>query len=259
MKQKDFNEFTVLWTSVKNMYPLKAPVSTAEVTLVFNALESYSLADVKRAISKVIKTSEFAPTPASVIKAISELHREDDASLELKANKWYMQLSDGFSVGHDIITDDQRAVIAFKQCFRTVNDFGRIDSKSDAFRRKDFIQAYIAVKPQWLSNGIVEDLNQIKGIYSTACNPLVRFIGDIEKCKKIAKSIYANKRPRYTTLNDIARIQREHVQNEKLALSGTSIPSEDKNASKELYVAKEEMEKFFNEFFEALGVKNDKH
>lgn len=256
MKQNDYNEFTVLWTSVKNMYPLKAPVSTAEVTLVFNALESYSLNDVKKAISKCIKTSEYAPTPASVIKAINELHREDDASLELKANKWYMILSDGFSVGHDIVTDDLRAVIAFKQCFRTVNDFGRIDAKSDAFRRKDFIQAYVAVKSQWLSKPFNAEDYQIKGIYSSSFNPLVRFIGDIEKCKYLAKSIYVNKRPRYTTLNDLAEIEFKRSQNEKLALSGTDVPQNDKNASKELYVQKAEMEKFFQEFFDALGVKH---
>ena len=255
MKQADFNDFTVLWTTVKNMY--SKTVSQAETLLVFNAFDKYSLDDVKKAISKVIKTSEFAPTPASVIKAIQEMHFEDQSSLEVKANKWYMTLSDGFSIGHDIITDDSRAVIAFKQCFRNVNGFRTVNAQTDAFRRKDFIQAYVAVTNGQLQHQ-PKEINWIQGIYSSSDNPLVRFIGNIEKCKKIAKIIYQYKRPRYTTLNDIAEIEYKRVQREKLALSGTSIPQSEENASMSEYVSFEQIQKDMDELCRMLNVNKRK-
>lgn len=255
MLQQDFNEFAVLWTTVKNMYPLKNPVTDKEVCIVFGLLQPYSLNEVKCGLTKFMREFNHAPTPHDVISAIGEIKHEDHTSLELQASKWYMELSKGFSIGQDIITDDARAVIAFKNCFGSVNGFREVNAKTDAFRRKDFIQAYLLVSDADLKANEITN-HWIQGIYRTAFNPLVRFIGDIEKCKKIAKIVYANKRPRYTTLNDLAEIEFKRSQNEKLALSGTDVPQNDENASKELYVQKAEMERFFQEFFDALGVKH---
>lgn len=243
MLDKDYNNFATLWVATKSIYQYSKEVTDAEVRIVFSTLRDYSFYDVSRALSYIVGNSKDIPVPKMIKDTIKMFRHEDSASLELKANKWLADLAKDFSIGHDIICSDTRAVIAFKTIYNNVRQYNSVSKNNEPFLKKAFIENYVNVADGYIDKCDYEQGNQIRGIYAHTFNPLVRFIGDIERCKQIAKIVYADKRPRYTTLNDIARIALKRSQNEKLALSGTDVPQSEKNASMDEYVDMETIQK----------------
>lgn len=255
MDKTDYNKFVVLWVGTMSLYPYMKEPNDTSLMLCFNAFKEFSFEDFQKGIQLFISESTEAPVPANVKLAILKVRKEDKGSLEIKANKFYLDLSNGFSVGHDIITDDQRAVLAFKQVYRTVQSFNSVRSTDEPFRRKEFIKAYVEARKEWLDSDDIQRLNWIKGIYANSTNPLVRFIGDVEKCKRIAKEIYKYKRPRYTTLDDMARIALKRSQIEKIELSDTHVPQITENSSTSEYVDMETIQKDMEKLVAMFNVK----
>lgn len=250
MLDKDYNNFAMLWVATKSIYQYSKEVTDAEVRIVFSTLQDYSFYDVSRALSYIVGNSKEIPVPKMIKDTIKMFHHEDSASLELKANKWLADLAKDFSIGHDIICSDTRAVIAFKTVYNNVRQYNSVTKSNEPFLKKAFIENYVNVAEAYIGKCDYEQGNHIRGIYAHTFNPLVRFIGDIERCKQISKVVFENKRPRYTTLNDIAEIAFKRSQEKKLEANGTDIPQSEKNASTSEYVdiktIQEDMEKLVN-------------
>lgn len=254
MEKKDYADFATAWETAREVLNKSAkfePLSNRAMIAIFNTFIEFPLELVRKGLSRVVATSEFMPSPAQVVNVIKEIYGEDEASLQLKADTWYSKLNKDFSMGHDIITDDRRAVVAFKQCFKDMREFGSHPLSADPFDRKAFVKAYMQVKDCWIRDGKnteddFEQLNHIRGIYSYEERMSVRFIGDLEKCKQIAKTVYLNKRPRYITLialqehEQLTRIAQERSQRALLTMNGTDVPKEETNQSMNEYVSKEE-------------------
>lgn len=258
MLDKDYNNFATLWVATKSIYQYSKEVTDAEVRIIFSTLKDYSFNDVSRALSYIVGNSKEIPVPKTIKDTIKMFRHEDSASLELKANKWLADLTKDFSIGQDIICSDIRAVIAFKTVYINVREYNSVTKNNEPFLKKAFIENYVNVAEAYIDKCDYEQGNQIKGIYAHTFNPLVRFIGDIERCKQIAKVVYENKRPRYTTLNDLARIALKRSQNEKLALSGTDVSQSDKNASMSKYVDMKTIQKDMEQLCNMLNVNKRK-
>lgn len=194
MKACDFNKFLAMWKELQAMY--KQTVSETAGVWIFQAFEEYDLKDIQQAIPIALQRLEFAPKPSDIIKVIKEMHGEDEATLEAKANAFYTELNKGFSIAHDIVTTDKRAVIAFYQCFNDIREFGNRPLNAEVFDRKAFVNAYVRAKSYWMSNQISKHTNVIRGIYYNDPKPPVRFIGNIQACMEIAKQIYTEQEPR---------------------------------------------------------------
>lgn len=68
MKAGDAERFAVAWQSAHQVYG--KGVEPAAIALVFRVLQGYELADVEAALGRHLKTSEFAPKPADIVRAI---------------------------------------------------------------------------------------------------------------------------------------------------------------------------------------------
>lgn len=252
MTNEDLTEFTQYWSDIKEIYGKQTTKN--EPLIVFNALRGFGLEDIKNALTIVMQTSKFAPTVADVIEAIKELKGEDPVTLEARANKFYNELNKEFSIAHDIVTTDKRGVIAFYQCFNSIQDFGSHPLSADPFDKKAFVKAYVSVKPYWLERAVSPQLNVIKGIYHNSAKPKVKFIGNKDCCFEICKVIYKDKIPDFI---ELTRIAPKCSQIDLKQSSGTQVLQEKKNVSETNYVTKEEFQKFFEEFEKALkGNKN---
>ena len=191
MKQQDFLSFMTLWKETQGMF--NKNVSDTAVKLAFGALIDFTLEDVKAAITVSLRESKFAPTVADIVEIMKKVHGIDKETLSIKANIWYTTLNECFDSGKDIITDDSRAVYAFKMCFGSLVEFGMHDKKSDPFDRKNFIECYVNANNH--SNCYL-----IAGRFHSSNSPRVAFIGDSKKCLAIAKEVYDDyQRPQLPT------------------------------------------------------------
>lgn len=197
MIAQDFDQFFDDWKTAKEIFG--KVVTEKEAFKVFNALADFALADVKSAIDESLRRSRFAPTVADIVEIIKERYGQDDATLEAVANNWYSELNKGFSMAHDIVTTDKRAVVAFYQCFTDIRDFAEHPLSADVFDRKRFVTTYLRVKPYW-ADEISEMNNVIKGIYHNNEKPPIRFIGNHQACLEIVKKLYQEKAPKLLSL-----------------------------------------------------------
>lgn len=183
MKTNDLADFGKLWTETQTMF--NRTVSDTAIKLAFSALADFDLEDIKKAIAVSLRESKFAPTVADIVEIIRKVNGEDNASLSAKAHEWYTKLNYNFDSGKDIITDDARAVYAFKMCFGNLLSFGQHDKKSDPFDRKNFVECYVNA-----STRNIGECYRINGLFHASHDPRVRFIGNENKCLQLAEKIY---------------------------------------------------------------------
>lgn len=199
MTTNDLPRFIEIWSNVQGMYN-KIP-SDQTLKLVFQSLVDFKIEDIERALALTIKTSKFAPTVADVVEQIKRIYGLDDEVLKIKANKWYNALCADIDSYADIITDDPRAVFAFKQCFNTVCEFGTHSAKADPFDRKAFIDSYVNAR------GYDTKACCLGGYFHGNTNPRVRYIGDYNTCRKLAHDHYSviEKMPRLPLKTDTVK------------------------------------------------------
>ena len=68
MTERDFEEFAKLLGAVAEVY--NEPLSPVRIRLYFDALREYSLEEVRRAFKELVRTSDFFPRPAAVVRTI---------------------------------------------------------------------------------------------------------------------------------------------------------------------------------------------
>lgn len=69
MTKDDFKRFGVVWNTTQQAFG-KEPATAQVLALVFRVLEAYELPHVEAALADHLKTSEFAPKPADVVRRI---------------------------------------------------------------------------------------------------------------------------------------------------------------------------------------------
>lgn len=189
MTKDDYLKFCELWSSAYKMF--NRDVDKEVCTLAYKALQEYELKELTVAMSRVLKHSKFAPTIADLVSEIETMYGKDKASLEIKANEFYNKINNDFSMAKDYVCEDPRAVYAFKIAFGSLKEFGSHPLSADPYDRKAFIQAYVNAKET--SYALDREKHLLKGIYHYGERVPVRFIGDVEKCKYLARKALPNK------------------------------------------------------------------
>ena len=189
MTKDDYLKFCELWGSANKMF--NREVDKEICTLAYKALQEFELKEITVAMSRVLKRSKFAPTIADIVSEIEVMYGNDKASLEIKANEFYNAINRDFSMAKDYVCEDPRAVYAFKIAFGSLQEFGSHSVSADAFDRKAFIQAYVNAKET--SYALDREKHLLKGIYHYGERVPVRFIGNVEKCKLLARKALPNK------------------------------------------------------------------
>ncbi len=184
MTKDDLPRFIDAWCNTQAMFN-KTP-NDQTLKLVFQSLADFKIEDIERALAMTLRSSKFAPTVADVVEQIKIIYGANDEQLRIKANHWYNALSADIDSYADIITDDPRAVFAFKQCFNSVIEFGCHSAKADVFDRKAFVESYV--------NARNYDKNAccLHGAFHDNGHPRVRFIGDHKRCVKLANEYYSS-------------------------------------------------------------------
>ena len=203
MTEQDDARFTVLWVKLFDAYGYRP--SASQMITAQEALSIYDIRDIENAINQAIRTLKYVPKIADIVEIIEGKNEDIKARLESKATQVYNKILRCLG-GYDVVIEDPRACYALSAAFgslrwlssRPDNDYANQKDK------ESFVKAYVTA-PDNLT-GINHVFNGYKG---TDGSPLVKFVGSISECKKIADDYYAKQgiKPRYSDYISTAKKQ----------------------------------------------------
>lgn len=149
MNANDFDEFTAVINSTMELYS-KPPLSEFALSIWWNALQCYTLSEVKGGLTRHIRNpdnGQFQPKPADVVRAIGGTSQDNSAVAWSKIDKAVRQIGPY----HDVVFDDP--------CIHAVlEDMGgwiRLGSESDKtwpFIQKEFESRYRGLMTRGVNN-----------------------------------------------------------------------------------------------------------
>lgn len=189
MREDDIDDFAKLWNRLRMAYGKPIIEDEDAMNMIMDAFDGLTLEQVKKAITQCIKTCRFAPVPADVLETCRRMAGMDDESLKVKGDAWYTQISSAdFDEARDIITDDARAVAAFKAVFGSLSRFGARTAAQDDRDRDRFVRAYVRAD---VLEADGDERWCLPGTEHTTERPRVRFIGNEGKCRSHCVECYA--------------------------------------------------------------------
>lgn len=188
MKTEDFQEFKKHLGETFKVFD-KA-VDNDIVKVYFLAVKDYPLSVVIQALLYCSINCEFKPKPVDLVKALKEFTGQNKEQLEVKAHVVFKEFSHNINIGCDYVFEDERAASAFRQTFGSIVEYGK-KTEDDTWLEKRFVDAYVS--PYLENTG-----NVLGGLYAYTDDPLVRFIGDYDRCLEIVNTCenYQGKHPR---------------------------------------------------------------
>ena len=230
MTNNDFDAFSEKLLGISEVYTTK-PLSEEAVNVYFDSLVEYPLSVVLTGLRQAVKGAKFMPKPADVIEAIKNLTGQNKEQLEAKAQVAFKEISRNINIGCDYVFEDARAASAFKRAFGSLVEYGK-EPENNTWLEKRFVDAYTS--PYLENTG-----NILGGLYAYTDDPMVRFIGDYDRCLEIVNNSenYQGKHPR------LPEDPRKVI---KIEYKGDNSP----------VINKEEFERGLRQIFETCGLVN---
>ena len=228
MTDNDFDAFSEKLLGISEVYMTKQ-LSAEALNVSFDSLIEYPLPLVFAGLQHAVKGSKFMPKPADVIEAIKNLTGQDKDQLESKAHIVFKEISRNINIGCDYVFEDARAASAFKQAFGSIVEYGK-KTEEDTWLEKRFVEAYAS--PYLENTG-----NILGGLYAYTDDPMVRFVGDYDRCLEIVNNSenYQGKHPR------LPEDPRKII---KIEYKGDNSPT----------ISKDEFERGMRQIFETCGI-----
>ena len=228
MTNNDFEAFSEKLLGISEVYTTK-PLSEEAVNVYFDSLVEYPLSVVLTGLRLAVKGAKFMPKPADVIEAIKNLTGQNKEQLEAKAHVVFKEISRNINIGCDYVFEDARAASAFKQAFGSIVEYGK-KTEEDTWLEKRFVEAYAS--PYLENTG-----NILGGLYAYTNDPMVRIVGDYDRCLEIVNTSekYQGKHPR------LPEDPRKII---KIEYKGDNSPT----------ISKDEFERGMRQIFETCGI-----
>lgn len=154
-----------------------------------SCLSAFDEEAIEKGLDLASASSKFLPKPVDIIECIKKAYKVDDESLELRASGVYEELvrkCGNMSPYTSIVFSDKRACVAFRFVFGDGYGVSQIlaDNYQSQAMRKEFIKAYMRIKN-------LKDFEPVIFAQSVGLERnYVIFIGDKDKCERIAKSVF---------------------------------------------------------------------
>lgn len=154
-----------------------------------SCLSAFDEEAIEKGLDLASASSKFLPKPVDIIECIKKAYKVDDESLELRASGVYEELvrkCGNMSPYTSIVFSDKRACVAFRFVFGDGYGVSQIlaDNYQSQAMRKEFIKAYMRIKN-------LKDFEPVIFAQSVGLERnYVIFIGDKNKCERIAKSVF---------------------------------------------------------------------
>lgn len=187
----DFADFCKAWKMSYKLINAKEP-STEVLKQAFDLLNSLPLSLVIEAIKNHVASSEFVIKPANVFAYVDLRTGQTPAHLKNNAYIFYDKYLKNVS-GNDVVIEDWRMALAFKECFRSINDFlKRPNREFDISKDRDlFSETVVSHQRYFLDKNLIQHV--FIGRRSFRNTIRISFFGDdYDKCKEYATNYYAS-------------------------------------------------------------------
>lgn len=185
-----YDDFLKAWKLSYHMIG-QTPPSDDVIRLIFEMFKDYSPQMVLEAIRHHISTSEFVIKPANVFKYVNSKMGASPEELKKNAYIFFDKYLTNVSTA-DAVIEDFRMALAFKECFRSINDFlGRPNSEySNSRDRELFANSVVNYQITFIEKETIQHV--FKGKRNFRNTIQVSFMGDnYEICKELAQKHYA--------------------------------------------------------------------
>lgn len=227
MKQTDSKAFAEQLKKTFKVYEHTA--DNEVISTYFDACSAYPLELVIAGIRQTERTCRFYPKPVDIIDSIKVIVGQNEEQLKARAHTVFKEITRNISIGCDYVFEDARAASAFKQAFGSIVEYGK-KTEEDTWLEKRFVEAYAS--PYLENTG-----NILGGLYAYTDDPMVRFVGDYDRCLEIVNTSenYQGKHPR------LPEDPRKII---KIEYKGDNSPT----------ISKDEFERGMRQIFETCGI-----
>lgn len=182
MIKKEIKELTKILIIFSEEFDGGKPISELKAETWFNALSQYSISDLQKAASKVLRNRIYSGFPK-----IAEIVESIEGSKQDKAQTAWQQVKKAMS-DYGYIASVKFSNVVIHSVIEDMGGWVELCKRDDPFIEKNFIEKYLfhcqqANHPKYIA-GLLEIENRMNGYLTTIKEPyLIGFNDDIRKIK----------------------------------------------------------------------------